>query len=145
MDQETRFITGKQFKDMLLGAYHSFEKNYESINDLNVFPVPDGDTGTNMMHTLASVAKEVSAMPDTCDAGEVGTVAGRAAIMGARGNSGVILSQLLRGIGKGTAGKKVLTGACMRIPRAICRHFEGETQGQGHKGGLRHGGTHRGC
>lgn len=109
MDQETRFITGKQFKDMLLGAYHSFEKNYESINDLNVFPVPDGDTGTNMMHTLASVAKEVSAMPDTCDAGEVGTVAGRAAIMGARGNSGVILSQLLRGIGKGTAGKKVLT------------------------------------
>lgn len=109
MDQEARFITGKQFKDMLLGAYHSFEKNYESINDLNVFPVPDGDTGTNMMHTLASVAKEVSKMPDTCDAGEVGTVAGRAAIMGARGNSGVILSQLLRGIGKGTAGKKVLT------------------------------------
>lgn len=109
MNQEQRFITGKQFKDMLLGAYHSFEKNYESINDLNVFPVPDGDTGTNMMHTLASVAKEVSKMPDTCDAGEVGTVAGRAAIMGARGNSGVILSQLLRGIGKGTAGKKVLT------------------------------------
>ena len=109
MDQENRFITGKQFKDMLLGAYHSFEKNYESINDLNVFPVPDGDTGTNMMHTLASVAKELSAMPDNCDAGEVGTVAGRAAIMGARGNSGVILSQLLRGIGKGTAGKKVLT------------------------------------
>ena len=50
-------ITGKQVKDMLLGAYHSFEKNYEAINELNVFPVPDGDTGTNMMYTMASVAR----------------------------------------------------------------------------------------
>ena len=48
-----KVITGKQLKDMLLGAYHSFEKNFEAINDLNVFPVPDGDTGTNMMHTMA--------------------------------------------------------------------------------------------
>ena len=101
-------ITGKQVKDMLLGAYHSFEKNYEAINELNVFPVPDGDTGTNMMHTMASVAKEISAMSDTAEAGEVGAAAARSAIMGARGNSGVILSQLLRGIGKGVAGKKTL-------------------------------------
>ena len=93
-------ITGKQVKDMLLGAYHSFEKNYEAINELNVFPVPDGDTGTNMMHTMASVAREISAMSDEAEAGEVGAAAARSAIMGARGNSGVILSQLLRGIGK---------------------------------------------
>ena len=59
----SKVITGKQLKDMLLGAYHSFEKNFEAINDLNVFPVPDGDTGTNMMHTMASVAKAISAMP----------------------------------------------------------------------------------
>ena len=58
----SKVITGKQLKDMLLGAYHSFEKNFEAINDLNVFPVPDGDTGTNMMHTMASVAKAISAM-----------------------------------------------------------------------------------
>ncbi len=108
---ESKTITGKQVKDMLLGAYHSFEKNYEAINDLNVFPVPDGDTGTNMMHTMASVAKELSAMSNDATAGEIGTAAARSAIMGARGNSGVILSQLLRGIGKGLAGKNKLNNA----------------------------------
>lgn len=109
MSEEKQVISGKQFKDMLLGAYHSFEKNFEKINDLNVFPVPDGDTGSNMLHTIASVAKAISAMPDDATCGEFGSVAARSAIMGARGNSGVILSQLLRGIGKGVAGKKTLT------------------------------------
>ena len=69
---DKRYITGKQIKDMLLGAYHSFEKNYQVINDLNVFPVPDGDTGTNMMHTMASVARELSAMDDNSTVGEIG-------------------------------------------------------------------------
>lgn len=111
MSNGKQVISGKQFKDMLLGAYHSFEKNFETINDLNVFPVPDGDTGSNMLHTIASVAKAISAMPDEATAGEIGSVAARSAIMGARGNSGVILSQLLRGIGKGVAGKKTLTNS----------------------------------
>lgn len=111
MSNEKAVIGGKQFKDMLLGAYHSFEKNFETINDLNVFPVPDGDTGSNMLHTIASVAKAISAMPDDATAGEIGSTAARSAIMGARGNSGVILSQLLRGIGKGVAGKKTLTNS----------------------------------
>ncbi len=109
MSQSKRYITGKQIKDMLLGAYHSFEKNFQVINDLNVFPVPDGDTGTNMMHTMASVARELSAMSDDSTAGEVGQAAAKSAVMGARGNSGVILSQLLRGIGRGLAGKKVVS------------------------------------
>ncbi len=109
MSEDKRFITGKQLKDMLLGAYHSFEKNYQVINDLNVFPVPDGDTGTNMMHTMASVAREISAMSDTATAGEIGLAAAKSAVMGARGNSGVILSQMLRGIGRGVAGKKVVS------------------------------------
>lgn len=108
MSEEKHVITGDQLKAMLLGAYHSFEKNYQVINELNVFPVPDGDTGTNMMHTMASVAKALSAMESGADAGEVGAMAAKSAIMGARGNSGVILSQLLRGIGKGVAGKKVV-------------------------------------
>lgn len=99
-------ITGKEFRAMLLGAYHSFEKNFEIINNLNVFPVPDGDTGTNMLHTMTSVAKAISAMNDNQDVGDIGAQMAKAAIMGARGNSGVILSQLLRGIGKGVAGKK---------------------------------------
>ncbi|MBQ0108343.1 MAG: DAK2 domain-containing protein, partial [Phascolarctobacterium sp.] len=101
-------ITGKEFRAMLLGAYHSFEKNFEIINNLNVFPVPDGDTGTNMLHTMTSVAKALSAMPEDQSVGEMGAQMARAAIMGARGNSGVILSQLLRGIGKGVAGKKTV-------------------------------------
>lgn len=92
---------------MLLGAYKSFEKNYQYINDLNVFPVPDGDTGTNMMHTMAAVAREISQLQNAT-VSEVGTMAARSAIMGARGNSGVILSQLLRGLGKGLAGKNEL-------------------------------------
>lgn len=107
--EEKNLISGKQLKNMLLGAYHSFEKNFHLIDELNVFPVPDGDTGTNMMYTMSSVAKAISAMSDDAEAGEVGAVAARSAIMGARGNSGVILSQLLRGIGKGVAGKKYLT------------------------------------
>ena len=106
--EEKNLISGKQIKNMLLGAYHSFEKNFHLIDDLNVFPVPDGDTGTNMMHTMSSVAKAISVLSDDAEAGEVGAVAARSAIMGARGNSGVILSQLLRGIGKGVAGKKFL-------------------------------------
>lgn len=105
MNENRQVITGGQLKHMLLGAYRSFEKNYQVINELNVFPVPDGDTGTNMMHTMSSVAKALSAMKDTADVGEVGLAAAKSAIMGARGNSGVILSQLLRGIGKGVAGK----------------------------------------
>ncbi len=105
MTENRQVITGQQLKHMLLGAYHSFEKNYELINNLNVFPVPDGDTGTNMMYTMASVAGALSNMSDTANVGEIGSAAARSAVMGARGNSGVILSQLLRGIGKGVGGK----------------------------------------
>ncbi len=105
MTENKPVITGTQLKFMLLGAYHSFEKNYQLINDLNVFPVPDGDTGTNMMYTMGSVARALSSMSDNANVGEIGAAAARSAVMGARGNSGVILSQLLRGIGRGVAGK----------------------------------------
>lgn len=105
MTENKQVVTGKLLKYMLLGAYHSFEKNYQVINDLNVFPVPDGDTGTNMMHTMSAVAKALSSLDDDTEVGKVGGIAAKSAIMGARGNSGVILSQLLRGIGKGVAGK----------------------------------------
>ncbi len=101
-------ITGEQLKTMLLGAYQGFENNYEMINNLNVFPVPDGDTGTNMLHTMASVAESVSKLEDA-PIGEVAQTAAKYAVLGARGNSGVILSQLLHGIGKGLAGKQAAT------------------------------------
>ena len=61
----SKVITGKQLKDMLLGAYHSFEKNFEAINDLNVFPVPDGDTGTNMSLTFSHSVSEFDKIENT--------------------------------------------------------------------------------
>lgn len=76
--KQEAIISGEQIKNMLLGAYKSFEKNYQYINDLNVFPVPDGDTGTNMMHTMAAVAREISQLQNAT-VSEVGTMAARSA------------------------------------------------------------------
>ena len=76
----------------------------EEINKLNVFPVPDGDTGTNMSLTLASVVKELNALPADCDMQAVAGAITHGSLMGARGNSGVITSQILRGVAEGLIG-----------------------------------------
>lgn len=92
-------INAALFRDMVISAANYLEQNKQKLNDLNVFPVPDGDTGTNMMMTLVSAAKEVNA----CAAETVGGMVqafGDGALKGARGNSGVILSQLFRGFSK---------------------------------------------
>lgn len=109
MITQTAVINGHDIKNMLLGAYAAFAANYRQIDELNVFPVPDGDTGTNMMRTMEAVHRALLAL-DTESAAGVGAAAAKSAIMGARGNSGVILSQLLRGIGRGLAGKESVTG-----------------------------------
>lgn len=109
MITQTAVINGHDIKNMLLGAYAAFAANYRQIDELNVFPVPDGDTGTNMMRTMEAVHRALLAL-DTESAAEVGAAAAKSAVMGARGNSGVILSQLLRGIGRGLAGKGRVTG-----------------------------------
>ena len=109
MTVQTAVIDGHDIKKMLLGAYAAFAAGYKQIDDLNVFPVPDGDTGTNMMRTMEAVHRALTPL-DTASAAEVGAAAAKSAIMGARGNSGVILSQLLRGIGRGLAGKERITG-----------------------------------
>ena len=104
MDQ----ITITEFKEALISASNFLEINKEHVNDLNVFPVPDGDTGTNMSKTIKSAVKQVLAS----DARELGALAGemsRGALMGARGNSGVILSQLFRGFAEGLKGQEKLT------------------------------------
>ncbi len=107
--KQTAVINGHDIKNMLLGAYEAFANNYRQIDDLNVFPVPDGDTGTNMMRTMDAVQRALLPL-NTVSASDVGGAAAKSAIMGARGNSGVILSQLLRGIGRGLAGKAQVTG-----------------------------------
>ncbi len=89
-------IDARLFKDMILTAANYLELNKKLLNDLNVFPVPDGDTGTNMSLTMLSAARQINA----CDTDKVGRIVealSTGALRGARGNSGVILSQLFRG------------------------------------------------
>ena len=101
-------ITATKFQDMIRVAAHRINKNAEFVNSLNVFPVPDGDTGTNMNLTFQTGAKAV--LESNEDA--VGALAkrlGKGLLMGARGNSGVISSQLFRGFAKSVEGKKNLS------------------------------------
>lgn len=89
-------IDGASLKECILAAASVLEANKKQLNDLNVFPVPDGDTGTNMSLTMKSVVKEVMAVTDIT-VKNISAAAARGALKGARGNSGVILSQLYRG------------------------------------------------
>ncbi len=103
-------IGGSLLSAMILGAAAAVDNNKQAINELNVFPVPDGDTGTNMSLTLLAASDELkNKAPST--AGEAADVAARAMVRGARGNSGVILSLLFRGFGKGLAGKGEIDGS----------------------------------
>ncbi len=104
------YIDGAALRDMILCAYDALEANEQAINELNVFPVPDGDTGTNMRLTLGSAAtelrqKEASTVTDTA------ARTASALLRGARGNSGVILSLLFRGLSKGLKKMDTATAA----------------------------------
>ena len=101
-------IDSKQFRDMVRVATHRLGKNAEFVNSLNVFPVPDGDTGTNMNLTIESGARAVSENPSS-NVGDLTESLAKGMLMGARGNSGVITSQLFRGFYKATQGMKTLT------------------------------------
>ena len=103
-------INGAMFKEMLLFGTVSIAQAQRSINDLNVFPVPDGDTGTNMSLTIQTAAQELKKIePATVD--QAASVTASALLRGARGNSGVILSLLFRGISKELKGCKEADGA----------------------------------
>ena len=96
---EINTINASQFAKMFLAGAKNLEAKKEWINELNVFPVPDGDTGTNMTMTIMSAAKEVSALEDP-DMKSLAKAISSGSLRGARGNSGVILSQLFRGFAK---------------------------------------------
>lgn len=98
-------IDGQSFYNMVVNASNKLEEQKEYVNALNVFPVPDGDTGTNMSMTFRTAVSEIQDMQDV-SLGEISRKLAKGALMGARGNSGVILSQILRGIAKGLEGKK---------------------------------------
>ena len=105
-------IDGKLLKKMILDGAALLEKNKQSIDALNVFPVPDGDTGTNMSLTMVSAVKELMAAQDDSVSAVAQAVA-RGALKGARGNSGVILSQLYRGFSKAVTGLDAIDSAAM--------------------------------
>ncbi|MCC2251902.1 DAK2 domain-containing protein [Virgibacillus sp. AGTR] len=101
-------INGKKLAQMILSGAHNLSNNAKKIDALNVFPVPDGDTGTNMNLTITSGANEVKKL--TSDSvSEVAEAFAKGLLMGARGNSGVILSQIFRGFSKGLEKKEAVT------------------------------------
>ncbi|MFC1964106.1 DAK2 domain-containing protein [Chloroflexota bacterium] len=125
--------TGYELREMFSVATRWLEKNASAINDLNVFPVPDGDTGINMLQTMQSATIEAARQTDDI-ASDTAQAMARGALMGARGNSGVILSQILRGFAEGlgcstTFGPQELAQALDRASalayQAVSRPEEG--------------------
>ncbi|PFH89439.1 DAK2 domain-containing protein [Bacillus sp. AFS088145] len=101
-------IDGKLFADMVIQGANNLTKNVKFVDSLNVFPVPDGDTGTNMNLSITSGSKEVKEKPNS-HVGKVGQSFAKGLLMGARGNSGVILSQLFRGFSKSIESKDTIS------------------------------------
>ena len=104
-------INGEILKNAIISGAHNINAQKNHINDLNIFPVPDGDTGTNMSMTVMAAAKAL----EDCDAenaGEVAKTAASAMLRGARGNSGVITSILFRGFAQGFK-RKLRPRICM--------------------------------
>lgn len=104
-------IKGSVLRDAFISAANNITNHKQKVNALNVFPVPDGDTGTNMSMTISAAKREVQLMNNDVTVAEVSKTAASALLRGARGNSGVILSLLFRGFSKSLAGKKEASAA----------------------------------
>ena len=111
-----QILTGKLFKEMVLCGANTLHNNHPEIDALNVFPVPDGDTGTNMSMTFNAGAAEIKDM-DSDNIYDIAKKLSKGLLMGARGNSGVILSQLFRGFTK--AIKEVKEIDCLILANAL--------------------------
>lgn len=98
-------LTGKLFRDAVISGANNIANNRAAVDELNVFPVPDGDTGTNMSMTIGNALPELKAAGDGISAGDAAKMTASAMLRGARGNSGVILSLIFRGLSKGLAGQ----------------------------------------
>ncbi len=106
-------ISGINLRNAIISGANNIMNQKQQVDELNVFPVPDGDTGTNMSMTMASAARELSLLPDSCTAEQVAQTAASALLRGARGNSGVILSLLFRGFAKGMKDCESVDGASL--------------------------------
>ncbi len=104
-------IEGKKLRDAIISGANNIRKYRADVDELNVFPVPDGDTGINMSMTVSAAKDELAGMPDSCTVAEASHAAASAMLRGARGNSGVITSLLFRGFSKALKGKKTADAA----------------------------------
>ena len=104
-------ITGQTLRDAILSGANNIANQRTRVDELNVFPVPDGDTGTNMSMTIGAARAELEAMPDSCTVAEASKTAASAMLRGARGNSGVITSLLFRGFSKALKDKTEASAA----------------------------------
>ncbi|SDA15415.1 hypothetical protein SAMN02910447_00924 [Ruminococcus sp. YE71] len=102
-------IDGKTFRDALISASNVLSNKKKSVDELNVFPVPDGDTGTNMSMTIGNAALSLKTLPDDVTVGEAAAETASGMLRGARGNSGVILSLIFRGFAKALKDQKAMT------------------------------------
>ena len=116
-------ITGAILRDGILSGAHNLSNRRASVDELNVFPVPDGDTGTNMSMTIGAAVAELQALPDDCTVEAAAKVTASAMLRGARGNSGVISSLLFRGFSKALAGKR--TAGAADLTAALQKGVEG--------------------
>jgi DAK2 domain fusion protein YloV len=107
-------VDGPLFKRALLGSLSWLSANHEEANRLNVFPVPDGDTGTNMLLTLQSAVEDIKDS-NAAEVSKIAKLASHGSLMGARGNSGVILSQIFRGFARAVEGKSSLTPSDLAV------------------------------
>src|SRR6202165_4698518 len=107
-------VDGPLYKQALMGSLSWLSANHEEVNRLNVFPVPDGDTGTNMLLTLQSAVEDIKES-DAAEVSKIAKLASHGSLMGARGNSGVILSQIFRGFARAVEGKSSLTPADLAV------------------------------
>ena len=126
-------VDGPLFKRALLGSLSWLTANHEEANRLNVFPVPDGDTGTNMLLTLQSAVEDIKDS-NAAEVSKIAKLASHGSLMGARGNSGVILSQIFRGFARAVEGKSSLTprelaGAFVEAANAAYRAVNKPTEG----------------
>ena len=104
-------ITGQQFRDAFLSGANNIANHRQEVDALNVFPVPDGDTGTNMSMSSEAAMRELQRLPDSAAISQAADICASALLRGARGNSGVILSLLFRGFSVGLKGRKEATPA----------------------------------
>jgi len=107
--KQSNTINGPEFRDMFAAATNWLEKSASDIDALNVFPVPDGDTGTNMLLTMRSTVEEAYKVNEP-SVSAVAQAMATGALMGARGNSGVILSQIWSGLAQGLSEKETFNG-----------------------------------